>query len=245
MAVIPVCDARAELSTHTFHFRGQTYAYALSLPEGYSSHADQPWPLILYLHGAGKSGEDGLLPTRSGIYKAVEGNPTLYPAIVLIPQLKEHMYWSDQISLDFALALLDEVKTHHLVDENRIYLSGASEGALGSWRLAMHRPKLFAALVTVASPFIMLLRNDELRVFGGEGSQLPIWISNSKGDGSIPYKRAGAVYRKLLELRRVSSSPRLVLKEYEDFNHSQICTEAYKDPEMAEWLLTQKRRRAP
>src|SRR5215469_6471616 len=44
------------------------------------------WPVILFLHGAGERGTDGLRPTQIGMGAAIRSNAELVQAIVVFPQ---------------------------------------------------------------------------------------------------------------------------------------------------------------
>ncbi len=70
---------------------GDLRDYVVFEPENYDS--SKPWPIILFLHGAGERGEDGWKPTQVGIGKILKSNPQLYPALVIMPQLRENEGW--------------------------------------------------------------------------------------------------------------------------------------------------------
>src|SRR5271166_6418633 len=44
---------------------GVTYRYQVYVPADYT--ADKKWPVVLFLHGAGERGDDGLAQTKVGI----------------------------------------------------------------------------------------------------------------------------------------------------------------------------------
>ena len=49
----------------TITVQGTTYKYQVFVPDNWNSH--EKWPVILFLHGAGERGDDGLLQTDVGI----------------------------------------------------------------------------------------------------------------------------------------------------------------------------------
>src|SRR6266436_9880763 len=51
---------------------GQSHHYQVFVPFTYTP--SQRWPVILFLHGAGERGDDGLLPTQVGLGAAVRLN---------------------------------------------------------------------------------------------------------------------------------------------------------------------------
>jgi predicted peptidase len=52
------------------------YRYLLALPEGYEADASKPWPLIVFLHGAGERGEDLKLLLKHGPPKLIDQGKT-------------------------------------------------------------------------------------------------------------------------------------------------------------------------
>ena len=68
----------------TLAIRGVTYKYQVFVPDNWSPN--QKWPIILFLHGAGERGNDGLIETQVGIATAIRNDRSRFPAIVVIPQ---------------------------------------------------------------------------------------------------------------------------------------------------------------
>src|SRR5438046_482924 len=64
--------------------RDLSLPYAVWLPPGYSSR--RRWPVILFLHGFGERGEDGLSQTR-GFGQFLQRNSERFPCLVVMPQL--------------------------------------------------------------------------------------------------------------------------------------------------------------
>src|SRR2546429_1781261 len=70
---------------------GRAYRYQIYVPADYASQPS--WPAILFLHGAGERGDDGLLQTNVGLAPAIRQNPARYPAIVVFPQVPRDSQW--------------------------------------------------------------------------------------------------------------------------------------------------------
>jgi len=51
-----------------------------------------------------------------------------------------------QGQLQYAMQVLEEMKKNHRIDEKRIYLTGHSMGAIGTWYLAAKYPDIWAAI---------------------------------------------------------------------------------------------------
>ena len=116
--------------------------YLLFLSEGYSK-SKQRWPLMLFLHGAGESGTNLDKLKILGPPKIVETKHD-FPFVLVSPQTTREGWNPDTLN-----ALLDEVLHKYRVDKDRVYLTGASMGGSGTWRLAAAHPERFAAIVPV------------------------------------------------------------------------------------------------
>ncbi|HKJ67669.1 MAG TPA: alpha/beta hydrolase-fold protein [bacterium] len=118
--------------------------YLLYLPEDYYQNANQRWPLVLFLHGAGERGTDLNLVTKHGPPKLAAAGER-FPFIILSPQCPEDRRWKSGP----LKRLLDRVKLNFRVDETRIYLTGLSMGGYGTWHLAARYPEYFAAIAPI------------------------------------------------------------------------------------------------
>jgi len=122
--------------------------YLLFLPQDYGTDPHKKWPLILFLHGLGETGNDLEMLEKHGIPKIVEQQAD-FPFITISPQCTYRACWLYEA--DALNALLDEVSATYAVDTDRIYLTGLSMGGYGTWYLATKYPERFAAIVPIAS----------------------------------------------------------------------------------------------
>src|SRR6266516_2449349 len=125
---------------------GRAYHYQVYVPADYQTKPT--WPAILFLHGAGERGNDGLLQTNVGLGPAIRQNPARYPAIVVFPQAPPDSQWVGTPA-DMAVAALQQTLREFHVDLNRVYLTGLSMGGHGTWYIAYRHPELFAAIVPI------------------------------------------------------------------------------------------------
>ena len=130
----------------TVSVAGQSYHYQVYVPADYASQPS--WPAILFLHGAGERGSDGLLQTNVGLAPAIRQNPSRYPAIVVFPQVPRDSQWVG-VPADMAVAALQQTMREFHVDPKRVYLTGLSMGGHGTWYVAYRHPELFAAVVPI------------------------------------------------------------------------------------------------
>ena len=120
--------------SRTFVDADGEHRYAVYVPKAYDGRT--PWPVVLYLHGAGYSGTDGQRQLNSGLAAVIrtEGD---FPAIVVFPQSE-----NDDLPLlrrwlarspdgRRALQILNEVERDFAVDRSRaISVQGPACGAL-------------------------------------------------------------------------------------------------------------------
>ena len=148
---------------------GTSHRYQVYVPYEYA--ADRDWPVILFLHGAGERGEDGVFQTEVGIGRALRSHRERFPAIIVFPQTPSEQTWFE--AADVAVAALDRTLDEFRTDRGRVYLTGLSMGGGGTWYLAYTQPERFAALVPICA-------------WWGDGRGLP---SSDSEDGATPYEQ--------------------------------------------------------
>lgn len=124
--------------------------YVLFVPATYTG--DKEAPLILFLHGAGERGDDGLTPVLQGIGNAIKfkGKEKKFPFFVIFPQAAKAGNWkAGGPDADRALEILAEVQKAYKIDPARIYLTGLSMGGAGTWSLAAAQPTRWAAIAPI------------------------------------------------------------------------------------------------
>jgi predicted peptidase len=195
--------------------------YLLYLPDGYGK-GDKAWPLLLFLHGAGESGNDLKKVKAHGPPKLIEAGKD-FPFIVVSPQSSRFGWDVDTLN-----ALLDEVTAKYKVDKDRVYLSGLSMGGFGTWALAAAHPERFAAIVPICG--------------GGNPTDakklkdLPAWVFHGAKDRLVPPASSEAMVKALKD----AGAENVKFTLYPDADHDSW-TETYDNPEVYEWLLKQKR----
>ena len=201
------------------------YHYLLSLPAGYED-SDRRWPLMLFLHGSGESGESLAKVKANGPPKLIAGNERAFPCIVVSPQ-SPGRGWNP----DYLAALLDDICATYRVDPDRVYLTGLSMGGYGTWMLAATHPDRFAAIVPICG--------------GGNPADadklkgLPIWAFHGADDKTVKLENS----EKMVDaLKAVGSDVKFTV--YPGVGHDSW-TETYANPELYDWLFAQKRAARP
>lgn len=141
-------DGRGAASfVHTTQASGaDTLRVAVFRPAGFESGAS--WPALLFLHGMGECGGDGMKQLSVGLAPAMMANLARWPFVVLYPQkpVLEDEWRFHEPAL---LALLDRAASEQRVDPRRVGVTGISQGGHGAWDLARRHPARFAAVAPV------------------------------------------------------------------------------------------------
>jgi len=219
---------------------GITYRYQVFVPADWSSHAK--WPVIVFLHGSGERGDDGLAQTQVGVGGAIRSHPERFPAIVVMPQCRKDVRWTDSAMEAQSLAALDQsIKEFH-GDLDRVYLSGLSMGGYGSWALAAKYPGRWAAAWIICGGIRRKtdppISEDEASKLYAEaaakiGAKLPIWVFHGSADPTVPVTES----RKMVEALKALGSE-VKYTEYEGVEHNSW-DKAYAEPELPTWLFAQ------
>lgn len=196
--------------------------YLLFLPRGYAV-AREPWPLLLFLHGAGERGEDLERVKIHGPPKRVAGWPD-FPFVLVSPQVSESMAW-DSVAL---ASLLDELLATLHLDPDRVLVTGLSMGGHGTWRFATDFPERVAAIAPVCGA------GEPYRVC--RIRHVPVWAFHGALD-TVVLPRTDELT--VEALRACGGNVRYTV--YPDLGHD-AWTRTYDDPALYEWLLAQRRR---
>jgi len=217
--------------------------YAVYVPANYTPNSK--WPLILFLHGSGESGNDGVKQTAIGLPQAVRLYPERFPALVVMPQSVLNRPWVDPVWQTHALRALDATLAEFSVDPDRVYLTGLSKGGAGAWYLAMRAKERFAALAPVCGR-IEPGANSTATWNGIEtvnfeqaaskiGKDMPVWVHHGDADKAVPVEQS----RKMVEALKAIGSE-VKYSEYEGVGHNSW-DRAYQSPEFPQWLFAQHR----
>lgn len=225
---------------------GERYRYQVFVPADFT--LSQSWPVILFLHGAGERGTDGLRPTDVGIGSAIRRNASRFPAIVVFPQAHPDSEGWRGPTAAAALHALDRTVAEFHGDPLRLYLTGLSMGGSGTLRVAAEYPGRFAALVPICPDFDGELTRprspdggatDPYRALAQAVGDLPIWIFQGEDDEDPP----PAVTRHLV--RVLQQHPAEVrYTEYPHVGHN-AWDRAYAEAGLIPWLLAQHRSPSP
>lgn len=206
---------------HTFSGSAGKLTYLQYEPPGW---AEEPRPLVLFLHGAGQRGSDIEQVASEGLPREIERGKN-FPFVAVSPQCPHARAWVDLTAC--LTQLLDELVPKLHIDEHRIYLTGLSMGGFGAWKLAAATPERFAALVPICG--------------GGDPRwsvrlrDLPTWAFHGELDDIVSVRHTQA----MVDALEVAGAP-IKFTLYPDLKHDSW-TRTYEDPALYDWLLAQRR----
>ena len=83
-----------------------TYKYQVFVPENWNKKTR--WPVILFLHGYGEEGDDGLVQTEVGLASAIRQHVERFPFVIVLPQCRKQDWWTNAPMEAQALKALDQ-----------------------------------------------------------------------------------------------------------------------------------------
>lgn len=211
--------------------QGTLHKYVLFVPHGYTP--DQQWPAILYLHGAGECGTDGLKPTAMGIGPYVKEREANFPFFVLFPQCEDQSgriltRWNpDTADSQRALKILEEVQKQYSIDSKRMILTGWSMGGYGAWNHWVADPQRWSAVVPIAGGMLdpTLLTKDPAKLQGSR-----IWAFHGALDNLIHNKESVRVIEALKQ-----TPAQVTYTELPNGDHG-IWRQIYASDELYRWM---------
>lgn len=109
---------------------------------------DGGYPAIIFLHGRGECGSDGLRSCAVGLPPAAIADPERWPFVIIVPQKPaQRDTWLAHDG--YVLACLERACAEVRIDRARVYLTGLSQGGAGTWMIAARHPATFAAIAPV------------------------------------------------------------------------------------------------
>ena len=223
---------------------GVTYNYQVFVPSNWSRKV--AWPVILFLHGYGEEGDDGLVQTQVGLATAIRKHVDRFPALVVIPQCRKKDWWTSPAMEAQALKALDQTMTEFKGDPQRVYLTGLSMGGYGTWGFASEHPGKFAALVPICggvrSTHAADIPNyhnvdesaDPYTATAQKIGKTPVWVFHGEADPVVPVTES----RQMVDALKAAGG-NVRYTEYPGVKH-ESWDNAYAEPELFPWLLAQK-----
>ena len=230
------------------------YPYQVYVPAEHTRA--RSWPVVVFLHGDGAQGQDGLMPTARGLADAIRFERSRFPVIAVFPQAEKGKRWLDADMEELVIAELDQTMREFGGDPMRVYLTGFSMGATGAYRIAYRWPNRFAAVAAIAgrvetsdvktysdrekaadrqaNPFVSAA--DPFAALALRIKHLPIRIFHGDADETVPVEQSRHLTRALQ-----AAQADVHYQEYVGETHVGAAQKAWAESEWITWLLTQHR----
>ena len=235
---------KAEISPNfaSFNIKNQSLNYRILFPKNFDKN--KSYPLILFLHGIGERGDDNKLQLKY-VDKVFlnENNYNNYESVVIFPQAPLDDNWSSRLltkneirqvfpenenptkSLKLVIKLMDSLINEDFIDNKRVYLSGLSNGAMGSFELLKNRPNMFASAVLICGG-----GNPEwAREFA---RTTPVWVAHGSDDDVVLPELSINMVNAII---KYGGSPKFSL--YDNVKHDSWF-KVFNDPEYLEWMFS-------
>lgn len=183
----------------------------VSLPyASYEPDVKKQVPLIIWLHGGGEGGQDPSIPllaNRAANYASPEIQSYFGGAYVLVPQ--SPTFWMDKgdgsytrgeiddmYNVSLMALIKDYADQNKMIDQNRIYIGGCSNGGYMTLKLLLTHPDYFAAGFPSALAFhAKNLTDTDIQTL----KDLSIWFIHSNDDPvTVASETATPTYKRLI-----------------------------------------------
>jgi predicted peptidase len=222
--------------------KNDTLGYRILYPKNFD--AAKRYPVVLFLHGRGESGNDNQKQLVNGAKMFLTDDfRNNHPAIVVFPQCAENSYWANveietindkrffnfqkggapTRSMALLLKLTDQLFKQQYVDQSRIYVGGLSMGGMGTFEILRRKPKTFAAAFAIC---------------GGDNiantkkyQQVPLWIFHGGMDDVVNPQLSYNIYKKL---KTDGHEPKFTI--FPKANHNSWDA-TFAEPNLLPWLF--------
>lgn len=230
--------------------------YALFIPPGLLDQPNPPTsiPCIVFLHGRGECGTDGLKQCLVGLIPVAMSHTQSVAEggwgdfLIIAPQKPDaDSTWESHESL--VLACLEHAKlvvamAGHQVDPKRICLTGLSQGGAGTWAIAAKHPELFAAIAPICG-FVNDPRKPSTdadeparkRIAASlAAAKMPVWAFHGEQDDIVRPEQTRLL---ISALTTAGWTGDVRATYYAEANHNSW-DKAYRDdgPALAKWFLS-------
>jgi len=180
-------DPRVQHRSYTFEPTGESIPYAIFVPSSYDLKGTEALPLLVSLHGLGRS-YDWLMGYHGLLDQAEESG---YAVVTPLGYIREGWFGSrpaedpqDGVySEQDVMNVLELVRDELRIDSDRIFLWGHSMGGGGTYHIAAKHPDVFAGLGVAAPAPAISAPMDEIL---DKIAHLPIFILQGDQDDLVP-----------------------------------------------------------
>jgi PDZ domain len=161
---------------------GTDHNYVVVVPSDYDP--SRAYPVRVQLHG-GVGRSQAPDPTRLGIGRI----PGTIEQIEVYPAAWSDSLWWQASQVDSIARILDKLKRTYNVDENRVYLTGISDGGTGVYFMAFRNTTPWASFLPLIGNMTVLATPEvgaDGEIFPGNAVNKPFFVVNAGRDHLYP-----------------------------------------------------------
>lgn len=243
-----VFTQESEYKYANFIHKKDTLNYRVLKPLDFD--ANKKYPLVLFLHGFGERGNDNKkqLIHGSKLFAKKESREK-HPAFVIFPQAPLGDSWSSRVlkkenkkrlysfpddakptkSLQLVIQLMDSLVTTKNIDTSRVYITGLSNGGMGTFEMLANKPKMFAAAAPICG-------GGNTKKATKYAKNTAIWVFHGAKDRTVY-----PIYSvKMVEaLLNAGGNPRFTL--YENVHHGSW-NNAFAEDDFLDWMFSKRKK---
>lgn len=234
----PMEDATREFQRFEFDVvtkqHRRNYSYYFYTPFLAEHTEKRKFPLVMVLHnGKGYAYAAKYLAMGRVIYD--------HPAFILVPMLDDKMTWAmppttsylhqipiDQLTISDMVLIIRRLTEIYPIDTSRIYVTGCSAGAVGTYAAARYYPDVFAAAIPISGIWNL---NDAPNM-----TKVPLWIEHGAADKTVP---AHGDFE--LEHAINDNGGSAMYTEFPDVGH-ECSWESFYNKSIFDWMFKQSRK---
>ena len=225
-------EKKGTLETRNVTVGATDYAYQIYVPAALQNKENAP--VVVFLHGIGQRGIGGFVPQDGAGGLMVNHYFAQVPAIILLPQCRPGVYWSDPSMDAMTMSALAQTVEEFKADAKRIYLTGASMGGYGVWHFAAAYPRKFAALVSICGGS-SITTGDRFAPLARAVGKTPAWVFHGADDKIVAVSESRQVVAALK-----ANGGNVKYSEYPNVGHN-VWMNALGERKLMPWLLAQRR----
>lgn len=192
-------------------FDGMEHEFVFVVPRTYDP--SRPYQVRFQLHG-------GIARARPPLVNRVRTDalPSGVDEILVFPMGWVRSLWWSATQVDNLARILDRLKRTYNIDENRVYLTGISDGGTGAYFMAFKDPTPWASVLPLLGNMVVLGTPSvrvEGEIYPGNAINTPIYVVNTGRDPMYP----AHVMQPYVDHLRKLGGP-VVFRVYPELDHS-------------------------
>ncbi len=190
---------------------GKKRPYVTYVPKNYDP--DIKTPMIINLHGGVN------WPMKKERIKHAKRQEVTELAIknnwfIVFPFAESSAAWWDNVGQENVLNIIRETKKNYNIDDEKLWMTGFSDGASGSFNFAMTKPTDFAAFFPLCGDMGVGAQDGGNHLYPSNMSNLPLYVINTDNDHIYPSSRM----IKTIDMAREAGA-NIFYREYNGFGH--------------------------